>query len=67
MMRAHLKTAAIWAYVAGDVATFLFLIFVDAKLTWWNWPVAAGLSAFLAQIWPIYWAILRPGRTWLLS
>lgn len=49
------------AYFAIDAATFIFLTFFDGlSYTWWNWIFILPLNGFLATIWPIYWAILRP-------
>lgn len=45
----------------GSIATFIKLTFLDGYVyTWWNWIIAIPVNAFLAEIWPIYWAILRP-------
>ncbi len=49
------------AYVIADISTFVYLTFFDGyAYTYWNWPIAVAANAFLAQIWPIYWIILRP-------
>lgn len=57
----RLQDAAIWAYVIGDFATFVYLTFFDGyAYTWWNWLIAVPVNFFLSQIWPIYWTILRP-------
>lgn len=48
-------------YEIGSIATFLNLTFFDGyKYTAWNWLIAIPVNFFLGQIWPIYWAILRP-------
>lgn len=45
----------------GAIATAIFLIFFDGyKYNWWNWIIAVPLNLFLAEIWPIYWLIIRP-------
>ena len=45
----------------GSILTFAFLTFFDHhSYTWWNWLIVVPLNAFLAEIWPIYWVILRP-------
>lgn len=45
----------------GSVATFLYLAFFSGySYNAWNWLVAIPASFFLGEIWPIYWAILRP-------
>ena len=50
---------AIWQ--AGAVATAVFLTFFDSyPYNAWNWIVAVPVNLFLAEIWPIYWVILRP-------
>jgi hypothetical protein len=51
----------IWLYVIGDIATFIYLTFFDGYVyTTWNWLIAVPANALLAQIWPIYWIVLRP-------
>jgi hypothetical protein len=51
----------IFVYLAGDLATFIFLTFFDEyRYNAWNWLIAIPVNFFLSQIWPIYWAILRP-------
>ena len=43
------------------LATFGRLTFFDGYVyTWWNWIIVVPLNAFLAEIWPIYWLVLRP-------
>lgn len=45
----------------GSIATFIKLTFLDGYVyTWWNWIIAVPVNAFLAEIWPIYWLIIRP-------
>ncbi|MGU9992735.1 hypothetical protein D0839_16290 [Bordetella avium] len=49
------------AFFLADAATFIFLTFFDGVIyNWWNWLIILPLNGFLATIWPIYWAILRP-------
>ena len=48
-------------YHIGAVATFGFLTFFDGTVyNWWNWLIIVPVNLFLGEIWPIYWAILRP-------
>jgi len=55
------QTLLIWLYIIGDIATFIYLTVFDGYVyTAWNWLVAVPANAFLAQIWPIYWLVLRP-------
>lgn len=55
-----MKTAALWIYVAGNTATFVFLTFFDGiKYTWWSWLIILPLNEVLAAMWPIYWSLLR--------
>lgn len=55
-----MKNAMLWAYLLGDAATFVFLTFFDGyAYNAWNWIVAIPVNIFLAQIWPLYWAVLR--------
>jgi len=53
------KTALIIGYELAGFGTFFYLLH-EGGFTWWNWPIIIGADAFLAQIWPIYWLILRP-------
>lgn len=56
-----MKYAAAVIYWIGNVGTFVWLTFLDGyEYTWWNWLIAVPANAFLAAMWPIYWAILRP-------
>lgn len=49
----------LWQF--GALATFGFLTFLDGyAYTAWNWIIAVPVNAFIAEIWPIYWLILRP-------
>jgi hypothetical protein len=48
-------------YEAAFLYTFVQLTFFDGYVyNWWNWLIAIPVNVFLAQIWPIYWLILRP-------
>jgi hypothetical protein len=50
----------LYAYVAGDFATFVYLTFFDGYIyTAWNWLIAIPVNLFLGTIWPIYWGILH--------
>ncbi|MDP9412682.1 MAG: hypothetical protein M3Q08_01015 [Pseudomonadota bacterium] len=45
----------------ASFATFTYLTFFDDyDYTWWNWIIAIPVNIILAEIWPIYWLILRP-------
>lgn len=60
-MRERLAPILYGIYFIGDAATFIFLTFLDDyRYTWWNWVIAVPINFFLAQIWPIYWVVLRP-------
>ncbi|MBX3596019.1 MAG: hypothetical protein KF874_00470 [Rhizobiaceae bacterium] len=49
-----------FVFVAGDVATFIYLTFFDGfTYNWWNWLFVIPINIFLSTIWPIYWAILH--------
>jgi hypothetical protein len=49
------------AYEIGGIATFVFLTFFDGYgYNAWNWLIAIPVNAFLSQIWPVYWILLRP-------
>ena len=52
---------ALLVWQVGSIATFIKLTFLDGYIyTWWNWIIAVPINIFLGEIWPIYWAILRP-------
>lgn len=45
----------------GSLLTFVNLTLLDGYVyTWWNWLIVVPINAFLSEIWPIYWLILRP-------
>jgi len=51
-------------YLLGDGITFIYLTFLDGYVyNWWNWIIAIPINLFLAQLWPLYWGIIR----WLPS
>lgn len=55
------KAALVLAYNAVALATFVYLTFFDGfGYNGWNWLIAIPVNAFLSEIWPIYWSILRP-------
>ena len=40
--------------------TFVYLTFFDGYVyTWWNWLIALPCNGILAEIWPLYWGIIR--------
>jgi len=48
------------AYVIADIATLVYLLVMDAPdFNAWNWLIIIPVDIFLAQIWPIYWAVLH--------
>lgn len=52
---------ALISWQVGSFITFVKLTFFDGySYNWWNWIIAIPVNAFLAEIWPIYWLILRP-------
>lgn len=60
-MKTWLYRGLIAAYCIGDAATFVYLVFFDDyRYTWWNWLIVVPINLFLAQIWPLYWLLLRP-------
>lgn len=45
----------------GSLLTFVYLTLLDGYIyNWWNWIIAVPVNAFLGEIWPIYWLVLRP-------
>jgi hypothetical protein len=56
-----LGTIALIVWQGGSIVTFFLLTFFDHyNYTWWNWIFALPINAFLGEMWPIYWLILRP-------
>ncbi len=50
----------VWGYVIIDTITFIYLMYADwSDINWWNWIIIIPVNAFLAQIWPIYWAFIH--------
>lgn len=48
------------AYLVGNALTFVYLTFLDGYIyNGWNWLIAVPVNIFLAQIWPLYWGVLR--------
>ncbi len=44
----------------GSLATFVYLTFFDGyNYNWWNWIFVIPANGILAEIWPIYWGLLR--------
>lgn len=55
------RTSLVAAYIAGDLATMVYLMFFDGyTYNAWNWLIAIPVDIILGSIWPIYWAVLRP-------
>jgi len=55
------RSVLLVAYVVGDIATFVFLMFFDGyHYTWWNWILVVPLNLLISTFWPIYWLVLRP-------
>lgn len=52
--------ALVLVYEAIGIWTFAFLSLFDGiDYTWWNWVFVLPINFFLAQIWPLYWGLLR--------
>lgn len=48
-------------YQAMAILTLLKLTFWDDyPYNGWNWLIAVPVNFFHAEIWPVYWLILRP-------
>ncbi len=45
-------------YTLVSFATFVYLLFFDRHGLYrgWNWFIKIPLDAFLASLWPLYWA-----------
>lgn len=60
-MNERIAMIAFVLYQVGAISTFFFLTLFDGyRYNAWNWLIAIPVNAFLSEIWPIYWAILRP-------
>jgi len=47
-------------YQLASLATFVFISFFDGYVyNWWNWIIAIPVTVVFAEIWPLYWAIIR--------
>lgn len=45
----------------GALVTAVYLIFLDGyRYNAWNWIIAIPLKLLQAEIWPIYWLLIRP-------
>lgn len=60
-MSDKMKIALFCIWQIGSVATFAKLSFFDGYIfNGWNWLIAIPVNIFLAEIWPVYWLIIRP-------
>lgn len=62
-MRGILQPGAWWAvaYQLAALATFVRLTWFDGyTYTATNWAVAVPVNLLLAEVWPVYWTIIRP-------
>ncbi len=54
-------TAFVWTWQIAATVTLTYLLVQDwPTLNWWNWLIIFPADVFLSEIWPIYWAVLRP-------
>lgn len=54
-------TALFWGWQMGALGTFAALMWQDwPTLNWWNWLIILPVNGFLAEIWPLYWLVIRP-------
>lgn len=52
---------AFYLWQIGGLTTLVWLMVEDwPDINWWNWIIFIPVNFFLAEIWPIYWLILRP-------
>ncbi len=61
MTRHRLARTALIAYELAVLATLVWLT-ADSwpRLNWWNWLIVLPINVLLAQIWPLYWGIIKP-------
>ena len=60
-MSGVLKLLLLIVWQVGSLVTFAKLTFFDGYIyNWYNWIIALPVNLFLGEIWPIYWAVLRP-------
>lgn len=56
----YLGPGLLVAYQAVVLYTFVFLTFLDGvRYNWWNWFFIIPLNFVLAEMWPLYWGVLR--------
>lgn len=56
-----MKNILFGAWIVGDIATLIYLLFFDGtQYNWWNWLIIIPADFILSTIWPIYWLILKP-------
>lgn len=56
-----MKLLVLLIWQIGSIVNFIYLTFFDGTdYNWWNWAIIIPVNAFLSEIWPIYWLILRP-------
>jgi len=56
----HQKVGALIAWQIGSIITAILLFTDGTNWTWWNWIVIVTINLFLAEIWPLYWLLIRP-------
>ena len=55
------KALLVIGYHLGALVTLIKRTFFDHSVyNWWNWIIVIPINIFLAEIWPIYWLLLRP-------
>ena len=55
------RLAFLLVWQIGGIATFVYLTFFDGYIyNAWNWLIAVPVNMFLAEMWPIYWVLIRP-------
>ena len=48
-------------YQIGALATFVKLTFFDGiDYNWWNWFLLVPMHLILAELWLVYWPLIRP-------
>lgn len=55
------KTVALWLYLIGNFATFIYLAVEDWQTTngILSFLFCLAVDVFLASIWPLYWGVLH--------
>jgi hypothetical protein len=59
-MKRRYALALFWGWQVGSMGTFIVLTFFDDyPYNAWNWLIVVPRNFVLAELWPLYWGVLR--------